>query len=312
MRYLYLFLALAFLWPWSASAQEAAYDSNPIRWALVIGNNDYRGLPALTSAQADADLVAAALVKAKFRTIVRKNLTVADLRRELQSFRATARGSEVSLIYFAGHGFQAQASNWFAGIDSKIDGSTPVSVQAVPLSEFEAAVDGGQRLRALFLDACRESFLGAPGSEARAGLSSVERDEMFIMFAAAEGEVAYDGVAGGNSPFAQSIARWVPEVGLDVRLLGGRIRDSVQAATRDNARGMQRPFLRASLSGVPFSFIDGATASLPRPLSAETIGRALPNNAFLPLPLKATSDGARAAGGRGSLQAEQRPRLNLH
>ena len=70
---------------------------------------------------------------------------------------------------------------------------------------------------------------------------------------AAPGQLAADGTTG-NSPFATSLAKRLPQPDLPVQLLGGAIRDDVLAATA----GQQRPFVSASITGTPVYLVPRA------------------------------------------------------
>ena len=75
-------------------------------YALVIGNNDYRNLPKLQTAVADAEAVGDLLQK-KYHFEVRllRNATRTDILRALNEFRAELTQEDNLLIYYAGHGF---------------------------------------------------------------------------------------------------------------------------------------------------------------------------------------------------------------
>src|SRR5262249_37447279 len=97
------------------------------------------------------------------------------------------------------------------------------------------------------LDACRDNPFAArlvsSSGVVKRGLAEVELDGYVVIYAAAAGQTALDGKA--NSPFAQTLARWMGSKTLDLRLLAGKIRDDVIATTA----GAQRPFVSASLPG---------------------------------------------------------------
>jgi hypothetical protein len=85
------------------------------------------------------------------------------------------------------------------------------------------------------------------------GLKALETDDVLVLFAAAPGQLASDG-QGANSPFAAALARRLPEPGLPVQLLGGRVRDDVLGETG----GAQRPYVNASITGEPFYLVPAA------------------------------------------------------
>jgi len=235
-----LVLSIALLCVATASAQTSK------RVALVIGNAAYAS-GALANPANDAVLIAGALREVGFTSVVaRPNLGVDAFKAALLDFQAQASGAEVALIYFAGHGMEANGENWLIPVDAQVASDGNLDREAVRLETLVRAVSGA-RARIVVLDACRNNpFAPAPTARrtVRRGLVGVEVDDVVIMLAAAQGETADDG-GGGNSPFAAALARRLVEPGLELRLMAGRVRDDVKAATG----GRQAPFVAASISG---------------------------------------------------------------
>lgn len=74
-------------------------------YALVVGNNDYKHLPKLMSAVADAEAVAELLSKRYgFKTTLLKNASRMKLLLALNRLRAELEEGDSLLIYYAGHG----------------------------------------------------------------------------------------------------------------------------------------------------------------------------------------------------------------
>jgi hypothetical protein len=108
---------------------------------------------------------------------------------------------------------------------------------------------------------------------------------MLVAYAAEAGSTAEDG-AGANSPFATALAKHLPDQGVDIRIMFGRIRDDVRTAT-----GMrQEPAVYESLGGEQFDMAGAATEVAAAPSapggSAESKGkaRAIAQNAAPPDP----------------------------
>lgn len=73
--------------------------------ALVIGNNRYKSLPGLNTAEADARSVSALLRDTYgFDVTMRLNATRGDVLGELATMRATLTANDSLLVYYAGHG----------------------------------------------------------------------------------------------------------------------------------------------------------------------------------------------------------------
>jgi len=234
------------------------------RVALVIGNGAYRAGGALANSVNDAQLVAGALRHANFQTIDTKtDLSISDFRQALRRFQSLADGAEVALIYFAGHGIEANGTNWLIPTDAELVKDRDLEYEAIRL-ELALQTLQGARMRILALDACRNNPFGrnwrsASRSVSR-GLQSVETDDVLVLFAAAPGQTASDGTAS-NSPFATAFANRIAESGMALQLLGGRVRDDVLRATG----GEQRPYVSASITGEPFYLVPSSNSPATTP-----------------------------------------------
>lgn len=249
-----------------ASAQQA-----PRRVALVIGNAIYANAGRLANPPNDARLVASALARAGFQIVDGKNdLGLQAFGRALRDFRAKANGAQVALVYYAGHGIEGGGKNWLIPTDATLGSEYDLTFEAVSLDQVMDALAGAD-LRVVILDACRDNPLGRSwtrGSRAVArGLAPVEADDVLVIFAAAPGMTAADGQGTENSPFATALAARLPEPGLAIQLLGGRVRDDVLRATGS----AQRPFVSASITGQPFYLVSGPASSVPPPVDLVAI-----------------------------------------
>jgi hypothetical protein len=118
-----------------------------------------------------------------------------------------------------------------------------------------------RKLAVVMLDACRDNPLsrgigaGLTRSSVGRGLARPSRvpAQTLIAYATADAAVAADG-EGRNSPFTTALLRHLAEPGLEVRLLFGKVRDSVAAATG----GGQRPNIYGDLGGEPIFLVPKA------------------------------------------------------
>ena len=210
-------LALFLLAPSAAEARKVA---------LVIGNSDYANTSRLANPANDIKIIAASARQAGFDDVtIAADLSVNDFQKAMRDFRAKADGAEVAMVYFAGHGIEAQGKNWLIPTDAQLKSDLDLPYEAINLDRMMEAVSGAQ-IRMLVLDSCRNNPFGRSWrSGTRAvvnGLAGVEADDVLVIFAAAPGQTAADGTEG-NSPFATSLAKRLPQPDLPVQLLGGAI-----------------------------------------------------------------------------------------
>jgi uncharacterized membrane protein len=220
------------------------------RVALVIGNSAYRHAPHLPNPLNDATDMSAALRRLGFTVNTVTDASFDEMRRALIEFGRQARGAELAVIFFAGHGIQMAGENWLIPTDAQLASDLDVANEAIGLQSMVRAVSNTSRLGLVILDACRNNpFL--PGMQmtnvARAvdrGLSRIEPSEnVLVAYAARDGTTARDG-AGRNSPFTASLLKNIETPGLEVRFLFANVRDDVMAATNRE----QQPFVYGSLS----------------------------------------------------------------
>lgn len=247
--------ALVLIAPTAAEARKVA---------LVIGNSDYANTSRLANPVNDIKIIAASARQAGFDDVtIAADLSVNDFQKAMRDFRAKADGAEVAMVYFAGHGIEAQGKNWLIPTDAQLKSDLDLPYEAINLDRLMESVSGAQ-IRLVVLDSCRNNPFGRSWrSGTRAvvnGLAGVEADDVLVIFAAAPGQTAADGTTG-NSPFATSLAKRLPQPDVPVQLLGGLIRDDVLAATG----GSQRPFVSASITGTPVYLVPRAVPTAPKP-----------------------------------------------
>jgi uncharacterized caspase-like protein/TPR repeat protein len=226
------------------------------RVALVVGNQDHASLPDLPNAAADARLVAGRLERVGFAVTLATDLDRAGLARALDGFLAASSGKEVALLYFAGHGVQVDGVNWLLPTSARIEAREDLSRESLPLDRLlERLREAGPEVGIVVLDACRDNPLGALQGSAPMGAARSLRPSrglartgaptgLFIAYATAPGQVAFDGPAGGNGPFARALAALIEQPGLEISILFRRVREQVMAMTA----GLQQPWSEESLT----------------------------------------------------------------
>jgi len=240
------------------------------RVALVIGNSAYQHTRVLPNPRNDAEAIAKLLRANGFVDVTLKNdLDYRAMREAMRLFGEAARGADIALIYYGGHGIEVAGENYLIPTDAKLLRDADLEYEAVTLASVLSAVSTAKRLRVVILDACRNNPLGErmalTAGVARSvtrGLARIEpKGDVLVAYAARAGTLALDG-AGRHSPYAEALLKHMMTPGLDVRLMFGKVRDQVLAATRQQ----QEPYIYGSLSGdviplVPAAAITDAGAA---------------------------------------------------
>ncbi|MBO0765534.1 MAG: caspase family protein [Hyphomicrobiaceae bacterium] len=194
------------------------------RVALVIGNDTYQSLAPLDNPRLDAGRLAA-LLDANGFDVVRCdgqrpgcfNLDRDGLEEALYALRSKAKGAELALVFYAGHGMEGSTGNVLAPIDMQVSDCTERALRrAVSLTEVFNAVAEARR-KIVILDACRNNpFAQCPPARGSRPVSfgdfSVSEVESFLLVSSTKpGQVASDGYPGAHSPYARALVHWLEQ-----------------------------------------------------------------------------------------------------
>jgi len=263
--------SLVSLVPLVSLGAGAAAPATPRRVALVIGNAHYPALP-LNNPVNDARLIAATLQRLGFEVTLGLDLRRADFLQALLQFaRQTPAGAD-RVFFYAGHAVQIRGANYLLPVDiRKFDDPDWIEQNAVNLDgavvrqlvQREGAAPGEAGLRLLFIDACRDNPFAAGAQRVpalSAGLASVQGSAnsdagVLIATSAQPNKPAEDGPPGGNSLYAQHLARQMEVPGQTIEAL---LKQVAVAVDRDSHQS-QLPMFASSLT-TDFFFNPGSGA----------------------------------------------------
>ena len=194
--------------------------------------------------------------------------TFDDMRKALLEFNRNARGAEIALVFFAGHGIEVGGENYLIPIDAELKSDIDVDHEAIGLKALLPSIETASQLGLVILDACRNNPFNAKMQRTvrtrsvSRGLASVEpTGNVLVAYAARDGTTAADG-DGRNSPFTTSLLKHIETPGLEINYLFRNVRDDVIRATKKE----QTPFVYGSLSKEQIFF------KAPVPVAAEPKG----------------------------------------
>ncbi|MCK4312407.1 MAG: SUMF1/EgtB/PvdO family nonheme iron enzyme [Candidatus Cloacimonetes bacterium] len=210
------------------------------RFALVIGNSDYKGVP-LRNPVNDANDIAATLRELDFEVIKRTNLNKRELEESAETFENMITSSDVALFYYSGHGLQVDGINYLIPLNANIDEANDVRYEAVELNRIITKLEKA-RLNIIILDACRDNPFKGFRSTSR-GLAQISTDKVgtFIAYSTGPGKVAIDGT-GRNSPYTKNL---IAKMKTDMK-----IEDAFKEVAKSvfsETNGKQKPWLSSSL-----------------------------------------------------------------
>lgn len=230
------------------------------RIALVIGNGAYRTVSALDNPEADAALVAQALMRSGFDVTL---ITDADQTRLMHGIgefgrKLRAAGEEATgLFYYAGHGVQSFGANFLLPVDATLTDAADLPLVAIDAEAvLRQMASARNRTNIMILDACRDNpFVTVPDMD-DTGLAEMKAPTgTFLAYATAPGSVALDG-RGVNSPFTAALASRMTEPGLQIEQLFKHVRVDVMTVSG----GAQVPWDTSSLTR-DFAFVPAVVRS---------------------------------------------------
>ena len=229
---LWALASVAALWSFSGVAMAEK------RVALVVGNAAYEHTTKLVNTGNDATAMAKALRDLEFDVILGMDLDKRGFLEKLKEFKHKTMKASVALFFYAGHASQYQGVNYLTPIDAaemedELDYENHIELNRNVMGSMQS------RTRLVFLDSCRNNPLkkrfmtrNMGGSTRSAssprGLALVKSDGgSYIAYATEPGELAEDGVPGGNSPFTAALLEHIRTPMLDIGELTRRVRVSV-------------------------------------------------------------------------------------
>ena len=214
---------------WLGTASGASAES---RVALVIGNGGYKALPELSNPPNDAKDIADALQSLGFTVTLAVDADLARMRSLIADFATRAATSDVSLLYYGGHGMQVASQNFLLPVDAQLRTIDDIESRTIHYSVVEDALAKGGGVHLVFLDACRTNPIKNSGAASKStGLARVEKKPgVLTIFATTPDTAAFDG-AGRNSPFAQALLNHIATPGIDISSMMIAVRNDVIASS---------------------------------------------------------------------------------
>lgn len=208
-----------------------------------MGNSAYDNVSPLDNPINDALDISVALEGLGFEVILGSDVNQLEMRNAIDRFAQSAASADVTVFYYAGHGFQVSGQNYLVPTDAALTGIGDLETQTIPLTDVLTAMSNSSGLKLVFLDACRDNPFGTE-IETESGLARAGNEANFMfVYATQPDNVAYDGT-DRNSFFTEALLSHIYTPGQDIAELMISVRRDVLAATG----GRQIPWENSSLT----------------------------------------------------------------
>jgi hypothetical protein len=213
------------------------------RIALVIGNAAYPQ-PLLNPVN-DARAMAERLRRLGFEVLLRTDINAAQLQKASAEFSTQARGADIALVFYAGHGAQAGEANYVLPLGANMNALSASAIAAQGVSVTSLAGDlqrTGARGAVLILDACRQEYtrggaVAVPGGNAASHgfADSAAPRGVVIAYSAGPGALARDfwSPDSRNSPYTSALLDALDSPGLPMSDVFSQVAARVAAMTHD-------------------------------------------------------------------------------
>ena len=221
------------------------------RVALVVGNSEYHdNSMKLANPSNDAKDIAARLSKLGFTVVRSLNQTKQGMDKAIQTFSSRAKGADVALFFYAGHGIQYQGDNYLVPVDAQLPSEEYVKYNCTNANIVLDVMESlGCSMKIVILDACRNNPFARSWyrSTGGGGLGVMNAPKgTFIAFSTSPGDVALDGTNGErNSPYTTALLQTLDKHGLSITDFFQEVLELVATATNER----QTPWTSNSFRG---------------------------------------------------------------
>ncbi|HEU5290911.1 MAG TPA: caspase family protein [Cyclobacteriaceae bacterium] len=206
---------------------------NERRYALIIGNSNYKQVNPLNNPINDAIGFAAVLRRMNFDVTCITDATYIEIRSAFLKFHEKLvngpKDQTVGLFYYAGHGLQNSGENYLVPVDASIEYEDDISRQCFPVQKIILGNMSlsNSRMNILILDACRNNPFPGTLRTTEGGLIEMKRAKgSFIAYATAPGSTAFDGT-GKNGLYTQELMKAIEKPGLSIEQVFKEVRLNV-------------------------------------------------------------------------------------
>lgn len=205
------------------------------RYALLIGNSDYKHIDVLKDPSKDIQRLKKSLEDLDFVVTIEKNLNSEYLSEAIEQFakRLSKDKNNIGFLYYSGHGCQLNYQGYLVPTDVDTKNKVKIKHHALSINEMLDTLSmANNRVNMFFLDACRDVPTGARGGTKGLGQPTATPKGALIVYATEAGETADD-----NSNFIDALIENINKPNQNVKDMA----DNISNAVADKTGEMQIP-----------------------------------------------------------------------
>jgi len=266
----------------------------PMKVALLIGNNKYEHIRAtqLRTGVADAETMEDLLNDLGFCVVKRKDANIGEFfsaSREIRRISSSREKIDQLIFGFFGHGLRDSGVDYLADVQADFDSSIDPSREMVALHRLlDDMKSTPVETQLSLIVSCRDNPLtneyvqmGRARGTVQKDIKRSDRDRRMTrntshfctVYAASEGEVAYDSMNGTeNSPFVHFLLQNLRERSKSFEKVLESTRLAVEEETRYRSKGMQSPKWEANFGIGTWFLHAGSPSDLVESQQAPSIG----------------------------------------
>jgi formylglycine-generating enzyme required for sulfatase activity len=263
------------------------------RFALVIGNSNYEEGP-LKNPVNDARLMESTFKQLGFRVERVENATYQQMKKAIRDIGDQAKGAEVAVVFFAGHGMQAEGESYLIPIGAQVNKEADLDSEAVRASSVLTQMDSIRaKLGIVILDACSNNpFQSRTRSQTR-GLGRMDPPNRTLLAYAAQPNAVADDGAGSNGLYTSYLAKYMLTKGREIRDVFNQTAIDVETVSK----GKQAPREDGNLRNR--FYLNGEPSQI-APLQAEPTAAPRPE----PVPVGPAPAASQSQSGSSALSGE--------
>lgn len=185
------------------------------KYALVIGNDNYKSVPRLAKARNDARTISEFLKDTGFNVVKLEDATYREMVKAIDAFSRKLGPDDQAVFFFAGHGVQLQNGNYLLPVDVDSENEAMVQMTSYNLDDITYLTGRHKSgFQLIIIDACRDNpFPTKTRSFGNTrGLVPVEPVKgQMVMYSASRGQQALDRLGPSdknkNSVFTRNLVK---------------------------------------------------------------------------------------------------------